>query len=235
MGNKRAVEWMKKARRFSSIISFFPYVRGISLSGSLSKGYIGDDPDIDYFIITKPKRLWLTRTLLVAFKKIFLINSHRYFCINYFIDAENMEIEEKNIFTATEIATLKPIYGGKTKINFYKQNSWVGKYYPNYINHEELENLNGRIKPLTRATEFILNNKFGDWLDGYFMRFTIKHWSKKYSSNFSDEEFDLVFKSEKYVSKHHPRNFQNKVLHEFRERAQRVCEKHNLPIEEVII
>ncbi|MEZ5195381.1 MAG: hypothetical protein R2764_02960 [Bacteroidales bacterium] len=86
---------MLKAKRFSTFISNFPYVRGISLSGSLSKGYIGDDPDIDYFIITKENRLWLSCTMLIAFKKIFLFNSCKYFCVNYFIDTNNLEIEEK--------------------------------------------------------------------------------------------------------------------------------------------
>jgi hypothetical protein len=50
-GNEQAEKWMTKARWFSRLISWFPYVRGVSLSESLSKGYLGEDPDIDYFMV----------------------------------------------------------------------------------------------------------------------------------------------------------------------------------------
>ena len=84
----------------------FPFVRGVFLSGSISKGFMSESDDIDYFIITAPGRLWLTRTLLILFKKIFLFNSFRNFCLNYFIDSENLYIPEHNRYTATEIVFL---------------------------------------------------------------------------------------------------------------------------------
>ena len=79
----------------TKFISKFPYVRAILLSGSISKGYMDKDSDVDYFIITQPNRLWVTRLLLMLFKKIFLFNSRKVFCINYFVDSEKLEIEEK--------------------------------------------------------------------------------------------------------------------------------------------
>lgn len=92
---RRALQIMPMARRMTKIISWFPFVRAVLISGSLSKNVITPDGDIDYFIITGRGRLWVTRTLLVLFKKIFLLNSHKYFCINYFIDDTHLEIEEK--------------------------------------------------------------------------------------------------------------------------------------------
>jgi len=98
-GNGRAKGKMKIAKWFANFISLFPFVRAVFLSGSISKGYLDKEADIDYFIITKQNRLWLSRFLLVLFKKIFLLNSYKYFCINYFISEDNLEIEEKNIYT----------------------------------------------------------------------------------------------------------------------------------------
>ena len=99
-GNKLAAKKINSAYRMTNFISKFPYVRAILLSGSISKGYMEKDSDVDYFIITQPNRLWVTRLLLMLFKKIFLLNSRKVFCINYFVDTETLEIEEKNIFTA---------------------------------------------------------------------------------------------------------------------------------------
>ncbi len=232
-GEAEAKGWMKKAKQYSRIISYFPYVRGVSLSGSLSKGIIGDDPDIDYFIITEPNRLWLTRALLTAFKKIFLLNSYRYFCINYFIDSKNLEIEEKNIFTATEIATLVPVYGHTQNKKFFEQNAWVKNYYPPYFTNERTTLLKHKDIVFKNFLELLLKNKIGDRLDDFFMNITKRFWKTKFGNKYSKEEFELLFKSKKHISKHHPQNFQHKVLKQYAEKIEEISEKYNIVIEEI--
>src|SRR5690606_24695517 len=63
-GNHKAQWFLKKAKKWSNFIGSFPFVRGVFISGSLSKNFMTADSDVDYFIITKPGRLWLARTLL---------------------------------------------------------------------------------------------------------------------------------------------------------------------------
>jgi len=227
-GNRKASEWMKKAHWFSNLISGFPYVRGVSVSGSLSKGFLGKNPDIDYFIITHPNRLWLSRTLLVIFKKIFLLNSYKYFCINYFIDSNNLEIEEKNLFTATEIVTMIPLFGNGIKERFFEQNKWVKNYYPNYKREVFSDSVKEKAGFFKMFCEKILDNRFGDWLDTYFMNKTTSHWNKKFHHKFSQEEFDLVFKSSKKISKHHPRNYQSIVYQEYDKRIKEIEKKFQI-------
>ena len=110
-GNKEADKYLILAQKKANFISKFPFVRAVLASGSLSKGYMDEGSDLDFFIITAPKRLWIARTLLVLYKRVFLANSHKHFCVNYFIDEKHLEIEEKNLFTATELATVIPLYG----------------------------------------------------------------------------------------------------------------------------
>ena len=107
--NRRADEILPIAQQKAQFIGQFPFVRGVFISGSLSKHYMRPDSDVDFFIVTEPGRLWLARTLLVLYKKIFLLNSHKYFCVNYFVDTKHLEIAEKNLFTATESITLLPM------------------------------------------------------------------------------------------------------------------------------
>ena len=73
-GNNLATKMIKRTRFISYFISQFPFVRGVFVSGSLSKGYFTKNDDIDFFILTKKNKLWISRTLLMAFKKIFLFN-----------------------------------------------------------------------------------------------------------------------------------------------------------------
>lgn len=208
---------MQKAYRFSRLISWFPYVRCVCLSGSLSKAQMDRSGDIDYFIITKPDRLWIARTFLIAFKKIFLLNSRRYFCLNYFLDTNNLEIPDKNIFTATELLTLVPMYGGDIYRELIEKNTWANDLLPNqipidpYIAEGRSDNF------VKRAVEFLLNRKAGDALDTYFMKLTLARWRAKFG-HFAPEVFEQTMRSRKYVSKHHPRNFQQNVLNSLKER-----------------
>jgi len=156
-GNKMAKEIYSKVNKVSKFISKFPYVEGVGISGSLSKGYYDDDSDIDFFIITSPKRLWVARTFLILYKKLFLLNSKKYFCVNYFISTNSLEIEEKNRFTATELTTMLPMYGNGSFHSFYEQNKWVHSFLPNKTIAEGLEKLSSVKKSiLTKATEGIL-------------------------------------------------------------------------------
>ena len=223
-GNELAEKRLKTARRVSGFISRFPFIRGILLSGSISKGFMEEDSDIDYFVITYPNRVWFSRLMLMVFKKIFLFNSKKSFCINYFIDSENLEIQEKNIFTATEIVTLLPTFGVNVYEQFYNKNLWVRKFYPNFPMRDTnnvLDRKNGIIKSLL---EKFLENKLGDKFDDFAMALFDRFNKIKYK-NYDREEFKLAFKSSKKESKHHPKFFQRKVLQEFDNKIQSLQEQ----------
>jgi len=218
-GNKRAEKRLKTARRVSSFISRFPFIRGILLSGSISKGFMEEDADIDYFVITHPNRVWFSRFILMLFKKLFLFNSKKNFCINYFVDSEHLEIEEKNIFTATEIVTLLPTFGVNIYKDFYAKNLWTREFYPNFPMRDTnniLDRKNGIIKSLL---EKILGHRLGDKLDDLAMALFDRFNKTKYK-DYNQEDFKLAFKSSKKESKHHPKFFQRKVLQEYDHKIQ---------------
>ena len=226
-GNHLARLKMERAMQISGFIGNFPFVRSVYLSGSISKGFMTRDADVDYFIITKPGRLWVARTMLVLFKKIFLLNSHKYFCVNYFIDTDHLEIEEKNIFTATELSFLVPSYGKEYYSELMQANEWKNQFMPVF----PLRNVD-RIpvnKPVMLKTilEKLLSGKSGEILDHFFMRKTIRRWHKKFGY-MTEKELDIALKSRKYVSKHHPQNFQKKVLNALEERVRSFEEQHQV-------
>ncbi len=225
--NALAQKYLPKAYQMSQFIAQFPFVRGICLSGSISKNVMAEDGDIDYFIITEPQRLWIARTFLVVFKKIFLFNSHKYFCVNYFVDTNSLEIEEKNLFTATEIVTLIPTYNSSLYHQFQQANEWRRQYYPNYPLRATDKVGNGGEGSIKKALEWLLKGRFGDWLDSFFMKKTMSYWEKKFPY-FDTTQFSIALKSRKSVSKHHPNNFQQKVLQAHQKKIQQFEEIHGV-------
>ncbi len=212
--NLRADRFLPIARRRAKLIGNFPFVRAVCVSGSLSKHSMRPDGDIDFFVVTAPGRLWLARTLLVLFKKVFLLNSHKYFCVNYFIDSEHLEIAEKNLFTATETVTLLPMYGRDFYEVFCRSNAWAWAIYPNFP-ARSTRDVPHYAKPwLKSLLEKLLNGRLGAGLDEKAMRLTLGFWKRKFK-HFDNDTFNVALKSRRYVSKHHPLHFQKKVLEEY--------------------
>ena len=91
-GNQEALKCLPLARKQARLISKFPFVKAVMASGSLSKGYMDEKSDLDFFVICESNRIWISRMALVLYKRLFLLNSHKRFCINYYVDTEHLEI-----------------------------------------------------------------------------------------------------------------------------------------------
>jgi predicted nucleotidyltransferase len=222
-GNKKAAELIKTAEKVGSLLIHFPYVRGIAISGSLSKNYADENSDIDLFIITAKNKLWIARTIMHCFKKLtFLANKEHLFCMNYYIDEEQMEIAEKNMYTAIEIGTLIPLQGDTVFEQFYNANAWTREYLPN-------KNMRlARAKPV-KATFFkqlfesAFNNLAGNKIDNMLMKITGSRWHKKtQQKKLNSHGVIMGMDTGKHYAKPHPENFQSKLLARYKYRVQRI-------------
>ncbi len=219
---EKAKKYFKKLPFYVQLISSFPFVKGIAISGSLSKGVMHDNGDIDYFIIAAKGRMWICRSLLILFKKIFLFNSKKYFCLNYFIDEDNLEIQDKNIFTAMEINYLIAVHNKNLIEEMKLKNAWTESYLSSFEHPLNLKVWKGN-EIIKKILEMPFHGKIGDKLDFILMKKTYQRWSKKFK-HFDSSKLELTMRSNRGVSKHHPRDFQTKVLEQY---AMRI-EKFNL-------
>lgn len=218
--NKLAAELMPKARRIAWFLSYFPFVRFIGLSGSLSKNVADANSDFDFFIVTQPGRLWIARTWMHLFKKLsFLTNSQKFYCMNYYLDEDHLCIEDHNRFTAIETATLKPVVGAVVYNRLWEENKWLMSFLPNCDQPEE-ETIRENRSWLKRGLEGMLNLFFPGWWNTFFMNLTDRKWRAKWKkAGYPDEDYDLAFRTRIYVSKNHPRNFQKYMLEKEKEMA----------------
>lgn len=220
-GNEFALRQMKTARRASRILSRFPYVKGLAVSGSLSKNFADESTDVDFFIITAVNRLWIARTLMHLFYKLaFFTGRQRWFCMNYYVDESGLEIVEKNIYTAIEIATLLPMHGKTALDDFMLANTWVKVYYPlcetNTTNAAVIKK-----RFLSRMVEKIFNGNLGERLDNWLMRLTKKRWERKVSKQMKNKKgVALGMIVDKHFSKPNPDFFQDKIIEMYREKVK---------------
>ncbi|MEN8957433.1 MAG: nucleotidyltransferase domain-containing protein, partial [Flavobacteriales bacterium] len=197
----------------ANFIGKFPFVRGVYISGSFSKGVVNEGGDVDYFVISKHNRLWITRTILILYKKIFLFNSRKFFCLNYFISDENLEINQKNIFTATELFTLIPMVNTTLHQKLLEDNKWAEDFY-DFKKIKPLKVKPFKISIFQSFIELFFNGNLGERLDIHLMNKTLMRWERKFPE-MENYDFKIAFKSTRNVSKHHPSNFQKKVLEKY--------------------
>jgi predicted nucleotidyltransferase len=212
-GNTQARAMLKTASRIAGLLSAFPFVKGVAVSGSLSKNFADENSDIDFFIITERNKLWLARTFMHCFKKLaMLFGKQDWFCMNYYIDEEMLQIKEKNIYTATEIVTLLPLRGIHIFKEFFKENNWSKCFLPNHsLRISYVEEVK---KPFfKRAIEFVFRNPVGNLLDHLLMKMTVFQWNRKTNSRKLNKRGAVMgMDASRHHSKPNPLVFQNKFM-----------------------
>jgi hypothetical protein len=218
---ERHARMMWRAARFSThIIKRFPFVRAVFVSGDLSKNSTGRTSDVDFFILTAPSRLWICRILLTLFKKTILFNRKKFFCINYFATTDHLSIEERNIFVATEIAHLKPLYNSAMYRRFYAVNLWVKDYFPNF-DHRFLfsTSSNDRESYLQKVLELPFRFLPADKLDDILRGMMARVWARRYPQ-YDAGQREQLFRSTPGESRAFAGNFQQAILARYTEKLE---------------
>jgi hypothetical protein len=226
-GNKEAEKYLIIAQRQAKLISGFPFVRSVMASGSLSKGYMDENSDLDFFVVTQPGKLWIARTLLVLYKRIFLANSHKYFCVNYFVDSHHLEIEEKNLFTATELATVIPLYNANEYYQLHLKNNWIKRYFPNYISRPTDNVPQVQNNSIKNILEKVLS-PFASVTEKFLMQLTLRRWKRKHQAGYSEADFKIAFKTKKHASKNHPKHYQRKIMDLYQQKLEAFFNKNHI-------
>ncbi|HEX8060821.1 MAG TPA: hypothetical protein VF473_07790 [Cyclobacteriaceae bacterium] len=216
-GNKMAKDIMPRAINRSRLIYSFPFVRAVMISGSLSKDFMEKSGDIDFFIVTAPGRVWITRGLLALFQRVVFLNSHKYFCVNYYLDHDHLSLDERNIFTATELITLKPMCGNGYYDSLIRDNGWVKEYYPGF-KPATLESKPGVSSLPKRLFEALLK-PFAPALDNFVMKRLTQRAQRLHAHRYEQKDFDVAFKSTPHVSKNHAGNYQRLITDKFHQRV----------------
>lgn len=211
-GNSMAEEMMKEAYVRSKKASRLPFIKGLCISGSLSKNYFDDKSDVDFFVITKANRLWICRSLFVAFYKLLPESKKKFYCLNYFISEADLHIDDKNIFVATELAHLIPTFGYEGYKQLLKSNLWYKDWIGNRPEHDGKGCEESKKGFLKSVIEGIFAGRFGNWCDEFLQKETARRWAKRHSGDMDKKQFEIRYRSRKHVAKRHEKGYQDKVL-----------------------
>lgn len=121
-----------QATRMAGIIARFPWVKAVFLTGGLSKRSAPPDGDIDFLLLCEGGRVWSTKTAVELVRRAMPARGRESLCANYLRAEDSLLLDDHTVFTAMEIATAVPMYGGALCAAFIEANTWARRWVPGY-------------------------------------------------------------------------------------------------------
>lgn len=164
-----ATDYWRKAVSYGRRISNLPFVRMVAVTGALAMDNNADG-DIDYLIVTEPGRLWLCRALIVGVVRLAAVQGVE-LCPNYFLSERALVLEERNLFTAHEVAQMVPLAGTAIYQQLRELNRWTNQFLPNATGTpRRIASLESRAKRTVRLLESTLRSGICNPLEQWEMR-----------------------------------------------------------------
>ena len=181
-----AAHLWRKAVRYGRIIASLPFVKMVAITGSLAMNNTEEGKDIDYMIVTAPNHLWTCRALSLLIARTAKLEGVS-LCPNYLITTNALELKERSLYVAHELAQMFPLSGMETYNEIRKQNDWIDKYLPNVSGIPELPEGTETVKTyftVQKALEILFSLPFGQWLEKWEMNRKIARLAREQSQSF---------------------------------------------------
>lgn len=114
--------------RMGGLLARFPWVRGVLLTGSLSKRSVTPDVDLDFLLLVEHGRVWSAKSFVEAVRRALPAAGRESLCANYIRDERAAELDDHSVFTAIELATAVPLFGDCAP--FVAANGWARRWVP---------------------------------------------------------------------------------------------------------
>lgn len=208
---------LRKAKFIAAVFKIIPWVKLVGISGSLAMGASGKKDDIDFFIITENKRIWISRFFLIVLTTLAGVRRKRRekalsaagkICINLILEENNLALKGSNIYLAHEVLQMHPLWQrDDVYFKFLHNNQWVFEYLPNWKTGIKIQN------PKTKNQNY--NSKFKIFwnkMENLARDFQLKIMDKP-SGDERIESGALFF---------HPENKGLKIMEEYNKQLKRI-------------
>ena len=178
-------EYLTFLKKWSWLYKQFPFVDAIYLANSMTFNALHANSDIDLFVVTQERRVWLARFFMTLMMWVYSIKRSRKttrkrFCLSFFVDRNNQNLEtlllyKRDIYLPYWIAHLVPIYLHAWAL-IYSQNLWIQSFLPNWTPQQHIS-LGIHASLGTGFFRKIIEICFYWWVGNFFEYCIQKIWS----------------------------------------------------------
>lgn len=140
---KHSQRLLFQARLVAGLLKAVPFIKLVGVSGNLAMEMAGEIDDIDLFVVTQKKKMWISRILMLSLLN--LVNKRRKradsrkkasgkVCINLILEEDSLAQDKKDIYLAHEVLQMKLLWQRDgIYFKFLEENSWAFRFLPNWI------------------------------------------------------------------------------------------------------
>jgi hypothetical protein len=164
------------ARRYARWISCIPFVRMVAVCGSQVFENSDEDGDVDLFLITAPRRIWIVRTCIRLLSRVKRFDGVPV-CPSFMITEDALAVpgSKRNFYVAHQIAQAIPLLGGDAFFRFLDANDWFQEYLPLFADEARARESPQTLRPKPSfLAEWILGGRLGDRLERFLHGFTVQ-------------------------------------------------------------
>lgn len=158
---------------------FVPFIRLVGLNGSMLTGKMNKQSDIDFYIVSAPNRLFITRTIvtLVVHLSGWRRYSHKVrgrICLNRFATTEALQITPNNSYHARVFSRLMPLLSiNKTYELYLKENEWMNQTDYVLVKYRQPKKIKGLMTVIRNLGEKTLQGQIGNYLENSLRRWQV--------------------------------------------------------------
>ncbi len=119
-----------RARRAASVLAATPFVRGVLVTGGLSKLSAEPGGDVDFMLLVEPGRVWTVKAGLHAARRVLPGPLRESLCTNYLLATDSLALPQRSMFHAVELATAIPMFGPVACSALLRENPWLASRVP---------------------------------------------------------------------------------------------------------
>ncbi|MCL5795412.1 MAG: hypothetical protein M1338_03570 [Patescibacteria group bacterium] len=201
--------WIK-AEKTAWFLQGVPFVRFISVTGSLAYDMAKENSDIDIFVIAKTGRIWTARYFVTLFLRC--IGQYNYInttkragkiCPNRFLADDYLVIHPQNRYHAQDYTQMVPLFDINGLYDkFIAKNKWMEKYGFFKPRRALLVVRSPLMRFLRSVSEFILRKNLGNWLEKILKNHQLKIIKRDFPS--LNEPHSTIIASDREI-RIHPR------------------------------
>lgn len=229
-------KWIR-AKRVANLLRWIPTINLIGVTGGLTRSNAKAQDDIDLFIITAPKTIWVTRAISTILLDMFRLRRRpqdrsvqNLMCMNMFMSEDGLALpkSERDFFTAHEVLLMTPLWDrDEIYIKFLSANRWARIFLPNAWKEKNM-NIESRILNYDQRRfgffyifSFILHTS-------YFMLRLIEPFARMMQLRYMSKRRSTEVVTD-HVIRFHPRDARIWIKRKLEERLMRF----NIPLDKI--
>lgn len=132
----------KKVDRYFWLFSIIPFIDHLSIINSLAFGNAHQESDIDFFVVTKPGRLYFVRSIIIVlFRSLGVYKTrtkvNEQFCFGFYVASNHQNLvsvllEGEDPHFAFWFASFAPLINKSGYQRLINYNHWIYEYFPNF-------------------------------------------------------------------------------------------------------